>query len=112
MWPRSQAEGRGPAWPVLPRCSCRCPPAPSIISSDSCTMRTPMHCRRAGDNMAEQDYELFAIRYATRDARRAEHFIGGDPHDGPMPMDYFIWVAKGGGRTFIIDTGFTADTAK
>lgn len=61
--------------------------------------------------MAEPDYELFAIRYATRDARRAEHFIGGDPHDGQMPMDYFIWVARGGGRTFIIDTGFTAQTA-
>jgi hypothetical protein len=30
--------------------------------------------------MAEPDYELFAIRYATRDARRSDHFIGGDPH--------------------------------
>jgi hypothetical protein len=39
--------------------------------------------------MTEFDYELFAIRYATRDARRGAHFIGGDPHDGPMPMDYF-----------------------
>jgi hypothetical protein len=42
-----------------------------------------------GDIMTEFDYELFAIRYATRDARRGAHFIGGDPHDGPMPMDYF-----------------------
>ena len=32
------------------------------------------------------EYELYAIRYAERDARRADHFIGGDPHDGPMPM--------------------------
>jgi len=62
--------------------------------------------------MAEQEYELFAIRYATRDARRSDHFIGGDPHDGPMPMDYFMWVASGGGRTFVIDTGFNADVAK
>ena len=45
------------------------------------------------------EYELFAIRYATREARRADHFIGGDPHDGPMPMDYFVWVAKGAERT-------------
>ena len=32
---------------------------------------------------------------AMRPARRgaASHFIGGDPHDGPMPMDYFMWVA-------------------
>src|ERR1700731_2179804 len=62
--------------------------------------------------MSEFDYELFAIRYATRDARRGAHFIGGDPHDGPMPMDYFVWVAKGGGRTFVIDTGFNADVSE
>ena len=53
------------------------------------------------------EYELFAIRYATREARRADHFIGGDPHDGPMPMDYFVWVAKGLDRSFVIDCGFT-----
>ena len=46
--------------------------------------------------MTEIDYELFAIRYATREARRSDHFIGGDPHDGPMPMDYFMWLARGG----------------
>ena len=48
-------------------------------------------------------YELYAIRYATREARRADHFIGGDPHDGPMPMDYFVWVAVGRERSFVID---------
>ena len=62
--------------------------------------------------MADPEYELFAIRYATRDARRSDHFIGGDPHDGPMPMDYFMWVARGGGRTFVIDTGFNAEVSK
>ncbi|WP_420565092.1 N-acyl homoserine lactonase family protein [Thalassobaculum sp.] len=52
-------------------------------------------------------YALYAIRYATREARRSDHFIGGDPHDGPMPMDYFAWVAVGPERVFMIDTGFT-----
>jgi hypothetical protein len=42
------------------------------------------------DVMTGPEYELFAIRYATREARRSDHFIGGDPHDGPMPMDYFM----------------------
>jgi glyoxylase-like metal-dependent hydrolase (beta-lactamase superfamily II) len=56
-------------------------------------------------------YELYAIRYATRDGRRADHFIGGDPHDGPMPMDYFVWVAVGAGRAVVIDCGFTAEVA-
>ena len=62
--------------------------------------------------MADPEYELFAIRYATREARRSDHFIGGDPHDGPMPMDYFMWVARGGGRTFVIDTGFNAEVRR
>ncbi|MDE2517553.1 MAG: N-acyl homoserine lactonase family protein [Rhodospirillales bacterium] len=56
-------------------------------------------------------YELFAIRYATRAAMRSDHFIGGDPHDGPMPMDYFLWVAIGPQRSFVIDAGFTAEVA-
>jgi glyoxylase-like metal-dependent hydrolase (beta-lactamase superfamily II) len=56
-------------------------------------------------------YELYAIRYARRDAKRTEHFIGGDPHDAPMPMDYFVWAAVGKERSFVIDTGFTAEVA-
>ncbi|WP_428490970.1 N-acyl homoserine lactonase family protein [Rhodopila sp.] len=55
-------------------------------------------------------YELFALRYATREARRGEHFIGGDPHDGPMPMDYFVWVARNADRAVVIDIGFTAES--
>jgi hypothetical protein len=57
------------------------------------------------------EYELYAIRYAERDARRSDHFIGGDPHDGPMPMDYFVWVAVAPHHTVVIDTGFTAEVA-
>ena len=53
------------------------------------------------------EYELFALRYASRPAMRHEHFIGGDPHDGPMPMDYFVWVAKNADRAVVIDIGFT-----
>jgi glyoxylase-like metal-dependent hydrolase (beta-lactamase superfamily II) len=56
------------------------------------------------------EYELFALHYATREARRHEHFIGGDPHDGPMPMDYFVWVAKNADRAVVIDIGFTAES--
>ncbi len=56
------------------------------------------------------EYELFALRYATREARRHEHFIGGDPHDGPMPMDYFVWIAKNADCAVVIDIGFTAES--
>ncbi len=57
------------------------------------------------------EYEVYAVRYATRNGQRRDHFIGGDPHDAPMPMDYFVWVAIGGGRTVVIDTGFTEDVS-
>jgi glyoxylase-like metal-dependent hydrolase (beta-lactamase superfamily II) len=52
-------------------------------------------------------WELYAVRYAHNPAaRRSNNFIGGDPHDGPMPLDYFVWAIKGPDRTFILDTGF------
>jgi len=57
------------------------------------------------------EYELYAIRYATRPARRRDHFIGGDPHEAPMPMDYFVWVAVSGERSVVIDVGFNAQIA-
>lgn len=55
-------------------------------------------------------YELYAIKYGQRPGRRPEMFQGGDPHDGPMPLDYFIWAAVSPERTVVIDLGFTAET--
>jgi len=57
------------------------------------------------------EYAVYAIRYAMREARRPEHFIGGDPHDVPSPMDYFVWAVVGPERQFVVDTGFTAEVA-
>ena len=51
-------------------------------------------------------YEVFAIKFGSVERRRSENFLGGDPHDGPMPLDYFLWAIRGAGRTFVIDTGF------
>ncbi len=57
------------------------------------------------------EYQLYAIRYATRPAQRRDHFMGGDPHEAPMPMDYFVWVAVSPERTVVIDIGFNAEVA-
>ena len=59
-------------------------------------------------------YEVHAIKYAERDAVRAEHFIGGDPHDSaPMPMDYFVWLIRSdSGKEWIVDTGFEEEDAQ
>ena len=56
-------------------------------------------------------YEVYALKYAERDARRTDHFLGGDPHDAPMAMDYFVWLVRNGERTLVIDAGFTAEVA-
>jgi glyoxylase-like metal-dependent hydrolase (beta-lactamase superfamily II) len=61
--------------------------------------------------VGREPFEVYAIRYATLHKRAGENFIGGDPHDGPMPMDYFIWVAISAGKTWVIDTGFKAAMA-
>lgn len=58
-----------------------------------------------------EPYEVYAIRYATVDRRSAENFIGGDPHDAGMPMDYFVWVARNASKTWLIDTGFNEAAA-
>lgn len=54
---------------------------------------------------------MFAIEYAERDARRPDHFIGGDPHDTPMPMDYFVWAVVSDDHTWVVDTGFGQEDA-
>lgn len=57
-------------------------------------------------------YEVFAIRYARVDRMRTSNFIDShDPHDQPMPMDYFVWVIRGSERTFLVDTGFNESAA-
>ncbi|MGI9049291.1 MAG: N-acyl homoserine lactonase family protein [Rubrobacteraceae bacterium] len=67
---------------------------------------------REDGNMAEiPDYEVYAVRYATRAARSNEHFHGHDPHDAPMPMDYFVWAVVSEEHTIVIDVGFSAEVA-
>ncbi|MCI0430306.1 MAG: N-acyl homoserine lactonase family protein [Rhodospirillales bacterium] len=58
-------------------------------------------------------YEIYAVRYAHHHERRAsENFLGGDPHDGPMPIDYFVWAIVGQDKTYVVDTGFDGDVGK
>src|SRR6516225_9246529 len=51
-------------------------------------------------------YRIYAVKYAHFERRSGDNFIGGDSHDVPMPLDYFVWAVVGEGRTFIVDTGF------
>ena len=61
-------------------------------------------------------YELYAVRYAHNAHRTRGHSFlldtPGDPHDTPMPMDYFVWGARTRDRTVVVDMGFTEETAR
>jgi glyoxylase-like metal-dependent hydrolase (beta-lactamase superfamily II) len=58
------------------------------------------------------NYEVYAIKYAERtNVKRADNFVGGDPHDGPMPMDYYLWLIRDQQRVIVVDTGFDAKVA-
>ena len=57
-------------------------------------------------------YEVYAIRYATVARKRPENFRACDPHDGPMPMDYFVWVIRNAARTLVVDAGFNEQAAR
>jgi glyoxylase-like metal-dependent hydrolase (beta-lactamase superfamily II) len=57
---------------------------------------------------AVENYEVYAIRYATLARRASDNFIGGDPHEAGSPLDYYVWLARSPSRTFVIDTGFDA----
>jgi glyoxylase-like metal-dependent hydrolase (beta-lactamase superfamily II) len=60
---------------------------------------------------APERYEVFAVKYAHHERRASANFIGGDPHDGPMPIDFFVWLVRGATRSFVVDLGFNAATA-
>jgi glyoxylase-like metal-dependent hydrolase (beta-lactamase superfamily II) len=57
------------------------------------------------------NYEVYAIKYADHQRTASVNFLGGDPHNGPMPMDYFVWVIRDGSKVWVVDAGFNAETA-
>jgi glyoxylase-like metal-dependent hydrolase (beta-lactamase superfamily II) len=58
-----------------------------------------------------QSHEVYAVRYGRHDRLASANFIGGDPHDGPMPLDYYVWAIVGAGKTYVVDTGFNPESA-
>ena len=76
--------------------------------------RTRVRRRDPLDRMtATAPYEVFALRYGTSGPRsRRENFLTPDAHDGPMPMDYFVWAVRNAARVLIVDTGFTRAAAE
>jgi glyoxylase-like metal-dependent hydrolase (beta-lactamase superfamily II) len=62
---------------------------------------------------APEPFELYAIRYAVHEGRMAaDNFIGADPHDRGSNLDYFVWLARRGEETVLVDTGFGPEAAE
>jgi MFS family permease len=61
---------------------------------------------RPGLQMMQDFHEIYAVRYAHHDRKAHDNYILGDPHDTNEPLAYFVWVIKGAGGTFVLDTGF------
>ena len=49
-------------------------------------------------------HEVYAIKYGRHERRAAENYIGGDPHDVPEPIDFYVWAITGPQGTFVVDT--------
>jgi glyoxylase-like metal-dependent hydrolase (beta-lactamase superfamily II) len=62
--------------------------------------------------MAQPQYEVYALRYAHAPQSAIRHFLLPGPHDGPMPMDFYVWAIRGQGRTIVVDTGFKEAVAR
>ncbi len=56
-------------------------------------------------------FEVYAVKYGVHERKAADNFLGGDPHDISMPLDYFVWAIVGSERNYIVDTGFDATVA-
>ena len=54
-------------------------------------------------------YEVFAIKYGQRVGSRGGMLIFGDPHDAPMPMDYYVWALRNDSRTVVVDIGYSRE---
>jgi glyoxylase-like metal-dependent hydrolase (beta-lactamase superfamily II) len=58
------------------------------------------------------EYQVYAIKYARRESTRNQNFIFADPHDGPMPIDYYVWAIVNDERRIVVDIGFDAAEAQ
>jgi len=60
--------------------------------------------------MPDNEYEVVIAQFGTRQGHRSEVFLNyqlsGLP-DGPIGMDYFVWVIRNAERTILVDTGFS-----
>lgn len=62
--------------------------------------------------MALPEYEVFAVRMASAERRAPDNFLMRDVHDGPMPLDFYIWVLRHQDHLVVVDTAFSEHSSR
>lgn len=53
------------------------------------------------------NWEIYALRYGYQLRQPRDNFIHApDLHDGPMPLDYYVWLLQRDNSKILVDTGF------
>lgn len=59
------------------------------------------------ESLQNDVYHVYSLCYGKVPERRVhQNFLRRDMHDGPMPLDFNIWVVRNAARTILVDTGF------
>lgn len=54
-----------------------------------------------------ESYEVFALEYGRMERPSQDFYLfHPDPHDGPRPIAYYLWVIRNRNRTVVVDLGF------
>jgi glyoxylase-like metal-dependent hydrolase (beta-lactamase superfamily II) len=72
----------------------------------------PAATRLPASGQDDAVYNLYSLCFARRSGRIRDNFVIRDMHDGPMPLEYNLWIAHNSARTVLIDTGFAPDAAE
>lgn len=58
------------------------------------------------DTPATAQWEVLALRYATKGLPASQALLDPDPHEAEARLDYFVWLCRDGKRNVLVDTGF------
>jgi glyoxylase-like metal-dependent hydrolase (beta-lactamase superfamily II) len=57
-------------------------------------------------------HEIYVVKYGQYVGTRGHYFYGTakDPHEAPVPIDYFVWLLRGPSGDVVVDVGFRAES--
>jgi glyoxylase-like metal-dependent hydrolase (beta-lactamase superfamily II) len=58
------------------------------------------------------EYEIYAMKYADRQADLSTFMLTAEPGRETITIDYFVWLLQGGSEPIVVDTGFTPQIAQ